>query len=136
MKRILFALLLAIATPVLAAPVEGTFADPVLEARAHALQRELRCMVCQGQSIDESDAALAVDLRKLVRAQIADGKSNAQIKDYLHDRYGDYILMQPPVQPYTWLLWLIPVLALGAGGGVAWAVIAKARKLPDSGEPA
>ncbi len=141
MKRVLFALLLALSAPaaslpVWAAPLEGTFADPALEARAHGLQRQLRCMVCQGQSIDESDAPLAQDLRKLVRAQIAQGRSDVQIKTYLRDRYGDFILMQPPVQPDTWLLWLTPLLVLGAGGLVAWAVIAKARKIPDSGEPA
>ena len=136
MKRLLLALLLLISAPALAAPVPGTFADPALESRARGLQRELRCMVCQGQSIDESDAPLAADLRQLVREQIAAGRSDGEIKDYLHARYGDFILMQPPVQPDTWLLWFAPLLVLGAGGAVAWMVIARARRMPDSPDPA
>src|SRR5690348_8075955 len=98
MKRLLLILCLALAAPAYAAPVEGTFADPKLEARAHAVQRQLRCMVCQGQSIDESNAELAGDLRRLVREQIAAGKSDSEILEYLHARYGDVILMQPPVE--------------------------------------
>jgi cytochrome c-type biogenesis protein CcmH len=132
MKRLLFLLLLCLATPGLAAPAEGTFADPRLEARAHGLQKQLRCLVCQGQSVDDSDAPLAQDLRRLVREQIAAGKSDGEILTFLHQRYGDFVLMQPPVQPYTWLLWLAPLLALGAAGGVAWRVISRAKKLPDS----
>lgn len=135
MKKLLLALLL-LSGPVLAAPMEGSFADPAQEARARTLQRELRCMVCQGQSIDESDAPLAADLRQLVREQIAAGRSDSEIKTYLHDRYGDFILMQPPVQPDTWLLWFAPLLVLGAGGAVAWIVIQRARRLPDSPDPA
>jgi cytochrome c-type biogenesis protein CcmH len=115
-------------------PAEGRFDNPAQEARVHELQRQLRCMVCQGQSIDESDAPLAQDLRRLVREQIATGKSNDEILAYLHARYGDFILMQPPVQPHTWLLWLIPLLVLGAGAAVAWFVIARARTLPESAE--
>ena len=87
-----------------------------MEARARNLQRQLRCLVCQGESIDESGVALAADLRHLVRQQIADGKSDQQIKDYLVARYGDFILMKPPLQPDTWLLWLAPFLVLGGGG--------------------
>ena len=136
MKKFLFALLLVMSGPVLAAPAPGSFADPVLEARARTLQRELRCMVCQGQSIDESDAPLAADLRQLVREQIAAGRSDGEIKDYLHARYGDFILMQPPVQSDTWLLWFAPLLVLGVGGAVAWMVIARARRLPNSPDPA
>jgi cytochrome c-type biogenesis protein CcmH len=137
MKRLLALLLVVqLSAPALAAPIEGTFADPAQEARAIGLQHELRCMVCQGQSIAESDAPLAQDLRRLVREQIAAGKSDGDILEYIHARYGDFVLMMPPVQPYTWLLWLTPLAVLGAGGAVAWVVIAKARKIPDSGEPA
>jgi len=137
MKRWMLALLLLIganfAAPVLqdgakAAAVEGSFADPVQEARARTLQRQLRCLVCQGQSIDESNAPLAADLRGLVRQQIADGRSDDQIKDYLKVRYGDFILMQPPLEQATWLLWLAPFLVLGAAGGVAWLAVSRARK--------
>jgi cytochrome c-type biogenesis protein CcmH len=143
MKSLLLALLLLSAPAALAAPsspasaphampVPDSFSDPALEARARSLQRELRCLVCQGQTIDESGAPLAADLRHLVRRQIAEGRSDAQIKDYLHARYGDFILMQPPLEPATWLLWLAPFLVLAGAGGVAWMAISRARKAQDS----
>jgi cytochrome c-type biogenesis protein CcmH len=102
------------------------FSDPALEARARHLQRQLRCLVCQGESVDESNSDFSADIRHLVRQQIAGGKSDQQIQDFLVARYGDFILMQPPVQPDTWLLWLAPFLVLGAGGAVAWVTIKKA----------
>jgi cytochrome c-type biogenesis protein CcmH len=113
-------------TPVLAAPVGDTFSDPAMESRARDLQRQLRCLVCQGENIDESSSPFAADVRHLVRQQIAEGKSDPQIQDFLVARYGDFILMKPPVQPNTWLLWLAPFLVLGAGGAVAAVVIKKA----------
>ncbi len=103
-----------------------TFSDPALEARARNLQRQLRCLVCQGESIDESGSPFAADVRHLVRQQIAQGKSDRQIQDFLVARYGDFILMKPPVQPNTWLLWLAPFLVLAAAGSVAWVTIKKA----------
>ena len=106
--------------------VGETFSDPVLESRARHLQRQLRCLVCQGESIDESNATLAADLRRLVREQIAAGKSDEQIQDFLLARYGDFILLKPPVRPYTWLLWLAPFLVLAGAGGVAWMTVKKA----------
>lgn len=123
-------LLLLLMGPALAAAVPDTFADPALEARARNLQRELRCLQCQGESIDESRADIAADLRHLVRQQIADGKSDQQIQDYLVARYGDFILMKPPLQPDTWLLWLGPFLVLAAGGSAAWWTIKKAGNQP------
>ena len=111
-----------------AAPVAGTFADPATESRARNLQRQLRCLVCQGESIDESRSDFSSDMRRLVREQIAAGKSDQQILDYLVARYGDFILMKPPVQPDTWLLWLAPFLVLAAGGAVAWVTIKKAGR--------
>lgn len=110
-----------------AAPVADTFSDPAMEARARSLQRELRCLVCQGESIDESGAPLAADLRHLVRQQMAEGRSDRQIKDFLHARYGDFILMQPPLKPATWLLWLGPFLVLAVAGGVAAWTIRRAK---------
>jgi cytochrome c-type biogenesis protein CcmH len=123
--------------PLLAAPtfsraqapdtsVIESFSDPALEARARNLQRQLRCLVCQGESIDDSNSPFAADVRHLVRQQIAQGQSDRQIQDFLVARYGDFILMKPPVQPNTWLLWLAPFLVLGAGGAVAWVVVKKA----------
>ena len=112
--------------PALAAPVGEAFSDPVLESRARNLQRQLRCLVCQGESIDDSASPFAVDVRHLVRQQIADGKSDRQIFDFLVARYGDFILMKPPVQPNTWLLWLLPFLVLSGAGAVAWVTVKKA----------
>jgi cytochrome c-type biogenesis protein CcmH len=106
--------------------VADTFSNPATEARARNLQRQLRCLVCQGESIDESGSPFAADVRHLVRQQIAQGQSDRQIQDFLVARYGDFILMKPPVQPDTWLLWLAPFLVLGAGGAVAWMTIKKA----------
>lgn len=106
--------------------VGETFSDPALESRARHLQRQLRCLVCQGESIDESNATLAADLRRLVREQIAAGKSDQQIQEFLLARYGDFILLKPPVKPYTWLLWLAPFLVLAGAGGVAWRTVKKA----------
>jgi cytochrome c-type biogenesis protein CcmH len=101
-------------------------ADPKLEARAVALQRQFRCLVCQSQSLDESNALLAADLRKLIRARIAEGQSDQQITDYLVSRYGDIILMKPPLESDTYLLWFGPLLILLAGGAVAGMVIRRA----------
>lgn len=106
--------------------VGETFSDPALESRARHLQRQLRCLVCQGESIDESNSTLAADLRRLVREQIAAGKNDQQIQDFLLARYGDFILLKPPLRPYTWLLWLAPFLVLLVAGGVAWITIKKA----------
>jgi cytochrome c-type biogenesis protein CcmH len=103
-----------------------TFSDPAQEARARHLQRQLRCLVCQGESVDESNSDFSADIRHLVRQQIGGGKSDQQILDFLVARYGDFILMKPPVQPDTWLLWLAPFLVLGTGGAVAWVTIKKA----------
>jgi cytochrome c-type biogenesis protein CcmH len=99
-----------------------------METRARALQKELRCVVCQGESIDESNAPIAADIRKLIRERIAAGDSDKQIKDYLVSRYGDFVLMKPPLEPSTWLLWFGPAAVLLAGGGVGAIVVTRARK--------
>jgi cytochrome c-type biogenesis protein CcmH len=110
-------LLLAGATPALAAigdPAER-LADPALESRAEALGRELRCMVCQNQSIEDSDADLARDLRRIVREKISTGASDAQVMRFVHERYGDFVLLRPPVNAATAVLWAMPAIALGGG---------------------
>jgi cytochrome c-type biogenesis protein CcmH len=127
MKKILF-LLLLLAAPVLAAPVADTFSNSTVEARARNLQRQLRCLVCQGESIDESGAPLAAELRHLVRQQIADGRSDQQIEDYLKARYGNFILMKPPLEADTYFLWLAPFLVLIGAGAVAIFVVSKASR--------
>lgn len=115
----------AIAQQPVSAAIEN-FSDSAMEARARNLQRQLRCLVCQGESIDESGSPFAADVRHLVRRQIAEGRSDRQIEDFLVARYGDFILMKPPLQADTWLLWLAPFLVLAAGGAVAWVVVRKA----------
>jgi cytochrome c-type biogenesis protein CcmH len=95
--------------------------DPAKESRARDLSRELRCMVCQNQSIDDSEAPLARDLRLLVRERIAAGDSDAQVIDFLVARYGEFVLLKPRLKPHTLLLWLLPPLALAGGGFALWS---------------
>jgi cytochrome c-type biogenesis protein CcmH len=113
-------------------PLQDTFvpalADPVLEARAKALQRELRCVVCQGQSIDESNAPLAADMRRLIREQIQEGKSDEDIKEFFVVRYGTFVLMNPPVSSDTYFLWFGPVLLVLLGAGAIGVTILRARR--------
>jgi cytochrome c-type biogenesis protein CcmH len=104
----------------LAVTPDERLADPALEARARAIGQELRCLVCQNQSIDDSNADLAHDLRVLVRERLAKGDSDNQVVDYVASRYGDYVLLRPPVKPGTWALWFGPpvLLLVGAAGVV------------------
>lgn len=96
--------------------------DPVLEARARALSEGLRCLVCQNQSIDDSDAPLAKDLRVLVRERLTAGDSDDEILDFVVARYGEFVLLKPRFTPHTWLLWLAtPVVLLGAAAAIIFA---------------
>ncbi|MEE2691881.1 MAG: cytochrome c-type biogenesis protein [Pseudomonadota bacterium] len=111
---------LAFATAAFAVEPDEMLADAALEARAEALDRELRCVVCQSQSIAESNADLAKEMRVVVRERLAAGDSDEEILAYLVERYGDYVLLRPPVQGNTIFLWVFPALVLLAGltGGV------------------
>ena len=113
----LAALLLAASLNLHAAEATPMAEDPVVEARMIAISEELRCLVCQNESLAASHAELAEDLRREVRKLIRDGKSDAEIREYLVARYGDFVLYRPPVKPTTWLLWFGP-FALLAGGTV------------------
>jgi cytochrome c-type biogenesis protein CcmH len=118
MRRIVFvlALLTALApTASFAVRPDEMLKDPALEARARHLSEELRCMVCQNQSIDDSDAPLAHDLRILVRQRLEAGDSDTQVLDYLVARYGDFVLLRPPLKTSTLLLWGLPPAALAVG---------------------
>ncbi|WP_198377009.1 cytochrome c-type biogenesis protein [Neoroseomonas rubea] len=110
-------LLLALAVPALAAVgrPEDRLADPLLESRAQEIGRELRCMVCQNQSIEDSDAELARDLRRIVRERVAAGEDRTAVMRFVHDRYGDFVLLRPPLNPVTAALWAMPFIALGGG---------------------
>ncbi|MBV8565208.1 MAG: cytochrome c-type biogenesis protein CcmH [Methylobacteriaceae bacterium] len=125
--RILFGTAwLMVATAAGAVQPDEIMSDPALEARARALSAQLRCMVCQNQSIDDSDAALARDIRLLVRDRLKSGDSDAAIKQFLVARYGNFILLKPPFTIETLLLWLTPLLALALGSIAIWrAGIAK-----------
>jgi cytochrome c-type biogenesis protein CcmH len=129
MKRMLFLLALLAAAPVAAdsslPPAEWAnrqLPDARQEARAQALMEEVRCLVCQGQSIADSDAELAADMRDMIRRRIAAGEEPGEIRSWLIQRYGPWISYRPPSEPLTWPLWLAPVLLLGAG-----AIIARSR---------
>ncbi|HET7333627.1 MAG TPA: cytochrome c-type biogenesis protein [Rhizomicrobium sp.] len=113
-------------TPAFAQTGPEKLANPVLEARAVALQKELRCLVCQGESLDASNAPLADDLRRLLRARIAAGDSDDQVKAYLVARYGKFILMNPPLDRDTYLLWFGPLAVLLAGASAAYLVMRRA----------
>ncbi|MDB5596788.1 MAG: ccmH [Hyphomicrobiales bacterium] len=115
--------------PTLAVAVEPDeiLSDPVLETRARNLSSELRCLVCQNQSIDDSAAPLAKDLRVIVRERLKAGDDDAQVRDYLVQRYGDFILLKPPFKIETLLLWLTPALVL-VGGGAALVLFARRRR--------
>ena len=101
-------------------------ADPALEQRARELSVELRCLVCQNQSIDDSNAPLARDLRLVVRERLVAGDTNDQVMRYVVDRYGEFILLRPPLRMGTLLLWITPLVVLGAG--LAWILIAWRRR--------
>jgi cytochrome c-type biogenesis protein CcmH len=128
------AVVLLAALPALAAVgrPEDRLQDPALESRAEAIGRDLRCMVCQNQSIEDSDADLARDLRRLVRERVAAGDSDAKVVDFIHDRYGDFVLLRPPFNPVTALLWAMPLIAFG--GGVL-VILARRRRVPAGIEP-
>ena len=96
-------------------------ADPALEARARAIAGELRCLVCQNQSIDDFDAPLAKDLRLLVREQLKIGATDDQVRNFVVSRYGDFVLLRPPFKVETLLLWLAPLLALAGGALALWS---------------
>jgi cytochrome c-type biogenesis protein CcmH len=124
-----FALLAALSAPLSAFALEPSekLTDPALEARARSISGELRCLVCQNQSIDDSDAPLAKDLRTLVREQIKAGATDQQVRNFVVSRYGDFVLLRPPFKPETLLLWLAPLLALLGGGAAIWTAARKRR---------
>jgi cytochrome c-type biogenesis protein CcmH len=127
---ILTGLLLALTFgPAFAVDPQEQLKDPALELRARAISAELRCLVCQNQSIDDSDAPLARDLRLIVRQQIRAGASNDQVIDYIVARYGEFVLLRPRLRLNTLLLWFTPIMLVGAGVLLAARVT---RRHPDT----
>ena len=132
------ALLLALATPTLARAVSDPsemLADPRQKARAEAIGRELRCLVCQNEDIEDSAADLARDLRHIVRAQVTAGRSDREIMAWMVERYGNFVRLAPPFTLGTALLWLMPVLALAAGLVAAFRVLRTPRQPADPLDP-
>ncbi|MEC7172632.1 MAG: cytochrome c-type biogenesis protein CcmH, partial [Pseudomonadota bacterium] len=125
-----FSMVLSAPLPAVAVTPEEMLADPALEERARTLSKQLRCLVCQNQSIDDSDADLALDLRVEVRRQLSTGSSDAEILANLRDTYGDYVLLNPPVSPGTYVLWGSPVFILLAGAAI---IMAGRRRREDAG---
>jgi cytochrome c-type biogenesis protein CcmH len=126
---------LAAAHPAVAVQPDEVLSDANLEARARALSRELRCMVCQNQSIDDSDAPLAKDLRVLVRERLTKGDSDEQVMDYLVSRYGEFVLLRPTFEWHTAILWLTPLIVLLVGGVALLTAIRRRRVAPPSPLP-
>ena len=116
--------------PLHAVEANEVLANPTLEARARSLSKELRCMVCQNQSIDDSEAPLAHDLRVLVRERLEAGDSDAQVMDFLVARYGEFVLLKPPLSWHTAALWCLPPAALIIGMTMVLAVIRRRRTAP------
>jgi len=123
---LLVALALAWAGGALAIDTQRAFDDPALQARYEHITRELRCLVCQNETIADSNATLAQDLRREVRGMIADGKTDDQIREFMIERYGDFVLYRPRLTPMNFLLWAAPVLLL-LGGAFAVARVVRRR---------
>ena len=133
MRILLAMLLVAFATAAFGQAEEVAKPDAVVEARLKRLAEELRCLVCQNQTIADSSAPLALDLRNQIRTQIAQGRSDDEIRAYMVDRYGDFVLYRPPFKATTALLWLAPFLLIAGGAGI-FVVIVRRRRDPASAE--
>jgi cytochrome c-type biogenesis protein CcmH len=131
-------MLVALATPAGAVEPGEMLADPALEARAREIGRELRCLVCQNQSIDDSNAELARDLRRLVRERVALGEDKGAVIAHVVARYGNFVRLRPPMDAATYALWFGPLAVLAAGAALVWSLFrrrtrrANAERLGDS----
>jgi cytochrome c-type biogenesis protein CcmH len=132
--KVLFAIVAALLFAQLAFAIDTApaFTDPAQQARYERVIRELRCLVCRSETIADSNATLAADLRRQVREMMAAGKTDQEIFQHMVDRYGDYVLYKPPLAARTWLLWGGPILLLVGGAAIAVLVIARKSKLPDT----
>jgi len=130
LRTLLVCLALAIAAPSFAVSPDEVLADPVLEARARDISAGLRCLVCQNESIDDSEADLAKDLRILVRERLVAGDSDEEVRQYLVDRYGEYVLLNPRFSTRTLILWIAAPLFLLIGIGAAIIAIRRRRPVP------
>jgi len=137
MKNWFVAMLLILALPAAAGEAQPLAADPALEARLKALSQELRCLVCQNQTLADSNAPLAEDLRREIRVQMAQGKNDREVVEYLVERYGNFVRYRPPLEGATTLLWFGPFALLLGGIGVLFVVLRRrAAAAPAEGEEA
>ena len=128
MKNLVMLLFLMLPAVAYAVEPDEMLQDPVLEERAREISKELRCVVCQNQDIDNSNAGVARDLRILVRERLMAGDNNAEVIGYIHARYGDYVLMRPPFKLQTFALWFAPLLLAMIAFGVGWLVLTAGRR--------
>ena len=131
----LLTMLVFLAAPSYALDPGEALKDPALETRARALSQELRCLVCQNQSIDDSDAPLARDLRQMVRARLQAGDSDDEIRAAVVERYGEFALFRPRFGAHTFVLWAMPLFILLVGGLLAWRLTSKAQRQNASTPP-
>lgn len=134
MKRLILALTLALtalATPALAVQPDEILDDPKLEERARVISKDLRCLVCRNENIDDSNAELARDLRLLVRERLVAGDSDAEVIDYVVDRYGEYVLLKPLTGGSNWVLWAAGPLMLLAGVAIGFGYLRRRSTAPD-----
>ncbi|MGY3436503.1 MULTISPECIES: cytochrome c-type biogenesis protein [unclassified Marinovum] len=129
MKHLLAMLLIVLAGAVAAVEPDEILDDPALEARARLISKDIRCVVCQNEPIDSSNAGVARDMRLLIRERLVVGDSNAEVVQYLVDRYGDYVLFKPPFKPETYALWLGPFVLLGLGTLAAGMALRRRRQI-------
>ncbi len=132
-RAVLLAVLLALAPPALAVQPDEMLADPALEARAREISRSVRCPVCQGESIDDSNARISRDLRIIIRERLVAGDSDQQVLEFLVARYGEYVLFDPPKSGMNLVLWLAGPAMLLLGGGIAFAALRRRPSRPDEG---
>ena len=132
-SKLLFLILLLVMPQVYADQAVPTNDDPVLEKRVMALSTHLRCLVCQNQTIADSNAELAIDLRNQVRDKLRQGQSEQEILDYMVNRYGEFVLFKPLVKSTTWLLWFGPLLLLTMGLGVLFVILRQRRRMMQQG---
>ena len=133
---VLAALLLPAAVGVRALDANGQIEDPALQARFERITKDLRCLVCQNESIADSNVELASDLRRQVREMLIAGKSDDAIFDFMTDRYGEFVRFNPPLEPKTWLIWGAPFLALGLGIIIIVRVVRRRANMPLEDEAA
>ena len=135
MRAFVAALLIGFSTLAFGQAAEVAKPDPAIEARLKALAEELRCLVCQNQTIADSNAPLALDLRNQIRTQVAQGRTDDQIRTYMVERYGDFVLYRPPLKATTLVLWIGPALMILGGLATFFIIVRRRRAAPASAPP-